>query len=95
MNHQISLLLSNQILLTQTITGFTLSNPQVTPVNNNTETKAIQLTTMIQYNTTTTNMDNSTGINQSRSNQQFGMALTSITDYKNNLFMTLLGVPQG
>jgi len=40
-------------------------------------------------------MDTSTSINQSRSNQQFGMVLKSITDYKNNLLMTLLGTPQG
>jgi len=53
--------------------------------------EAIQPANIVQYNTTTTSMDTSTSttyINQSRSNQQFSTALTSITDYKNNLLMT-------
>jgi len=70
----------------------TLPDPRLT--NNNPKSDTIQPVTIIPSNTVTT-MDTYTGIDWSRSAYQFGMALPSITNYKNSLIMTLLGTPQG
>jgi len=72
----------------------TLPDPRIN--NTNTESEAIQPpVTSHNSNTTTITMDTGTGIVPTRSNHKFGMTLTSIIEYKNNLLMTLLDTPQG